>query len=78
MKKSWKADEMEMSINFKAMRLSFAFGLLFLAVWVIVDFIKYKELGIPFIFLITQNLVFIFSKLLLTRIIVGKDKKHDQ
>ncbi len=78
MKKSWKADEMEMSINFKAMRLSFAFGLLFLAVWVIVDFIKYKELGIPFIFLITQNLAFIFSKLLLTRIIVGKDKKHDQ
>lgn len=35
-----KADEMEMAINFKSMRLSWVFGNIALFIWLVVAFIK--------------------------------------
>lgn len=78
MKGNWKADEMEMSINFKAMRVALLFSMLALATWVIVIVVKTKELAsTPFIILLLQNLIFFFSKSVITRRMVGKDKKND-
>ncbi len=78
MKRKWKADEMEMAINFKAMRLSWVFGLLSLITWMIVGYIKTQEiLYIPLKILIFQNTIFFISKLLMTRKAVGKGKDYD-
>lgn len=44
-----KPDEMEMTINFKSMRLSWIFVIISLVVWLVVDFIRSGELPlIPF------------------------------
>ena len=40
MKKSYKADEMEMSINLKAVRLSWVYSSVFLVGWILYDLIK--------------------------------------
>ncbi len=42
-----KADEMEMFINFKSMRLSWVFVNIALIIWLVVTFVKSEE--IPFI-----------------------------
>jgi len=69
-----KMDEMEMSISLKAIKWAWAYTILFLAIWVIYDFIQTKTLGFEFLLLISQNLVLMgfqmFSKWKL-----GKDEK---
>ncbi len=78
MKRKWKADEMEMAINFKAVRLSWVSGLLALVVWMIAGLIKTKELPfIPFMLVILQTIIFFASKLIMTRRAVGKEKDYD-
>jgi len=63
-----KADEMEMSINFKSMRLSWVFVTIALIIWIAVDFIKSGELPlIPFTIISFQNIIFFGSKLYMTR-----------
>ena len=52
-----KMDEMEMSISLKAIKWAWAYTILFLAIWVIYDFIQTKTLGFEFLLLISQNLV---------------------
>ena len=69
-----KMDEMEMSISLKAIKWAWAYTLLFLAIWVIYDYIQTRTLGFEFLLLISQNLVLMgfqmFSKWKL-----GKDEK---
>ena len=69
-----KMDEMEMSISLKAIKWAWAYTILFLAIWVIYDFIQTKTLGFEFLLLISQNIVLMgfqmFSKWKL-----GKDEK---
>ncbi|HBQ86281.1 MAG TPA: hypothetical protein DD811_07370 [Syntrophomonas sp.] len=70
-----KADEMEMYINFKSMRLSWVFVNVALVTWLAVTFIKTGEL--PFIlFMITcfQNMIFFGCKLYITRQISSNEK----
>ena len=61
-----KMDEMELSISLKAIKWAWAYTVLFLAIWVIYDFIKTKTLGFEFLLLISQNMVLLgfqmFSK----------------
>ena len=69
-----KMDEMELSISLKSIKWAWAYTILFLAIWVIYDFIQTKTLGFEFLLLISQNIVLMgfqmFSKWKL-----GKDEK---
>ena len=69
-----KMDEMEMSISLKAIKWAWGYTILFLAIWVIYDYIQTRTLGFEFLLLISQNLVLMgfqmFSKWKL-----GKDEK---
>jgi len=69
-----KMDEMEMSISLKAIKWAWAYTVIFLAIWVIYDYIQTRTLGFEFLLLISQNLVLMgfqmFSKWKL-----GKDEK---
>lgn len=62
-----KADEMEMSINFKAMRLSWVFVVVVLIIWVFYDFITTGELNTIFSIILLQSIIFFGSKLYLTK-----------
>jgi hypothetical protein len=72
-----KADEMEMSINFKSMRISWVFENIALLIWTIIGFIKGDEFSyIPLIIIIVQNIVFFSSKLYMTsKMSVNSDEK---
>ena len=52
-----KMDEMEMSVSLKAIKGAWAYTILFLAIWVIYDYIQTRTWGLAFFLLITQNLV---------------------
>ena len=63
-----KADEMEMSINFKAMRLSWVFVSVALIIWMFYEFITTGELNtILFSIVMLQNIIYFGSKLYLTK-----------
>jgi hypothetical protein len=70
-----KSDEMEMSINFKSMRLSWLFVNIALIVWLIETVIKSGDLPfILFSIICLQNIIFFGSKLYLTRKLSGHEK----
>lgn len=72
MKKLKKADEMEMSINFRSVRLSWLYSMIFLFVWNVVSFIKTGYIAeIPFILMCTQLFVWAIVKLVLTKKMSG-------
>ena len=54
-----KMDEMEMSVSLKAIKGAWAYTILFLAIWVIYDYIQTRTWGLASFLLITQNLVLI-------------------
>ncbi|HBM81345.1 MAG: hypothetical protein QME45_03225 [Clostridiales bacterium] len=59
-----KPDEMEMSINFKAMRLAWVFENIVLIVWTIISCIKEKgSFPITLMIILAQNIIFFGSKL---------------
>lgn len=60
-----KMDEMEMSISLKAIKIAYAYTILFLAVWMIHDFVKTSSRGLPFILLLSQNLILLSTQLFL-------------
>ncbi len=67
-----KADEMEMAINLKSMRLSWVFVMVALCAWCIVGFINDGNLPfIPFMIFCLQNIIFFSARLFITRQIVG-------
>lgn len=78
MKKRIKADEMEMSINFKAVRVSWIYSLLFLIVWNMVSVIKTGDIElIPFILLVSEALIMLVVKSILTKKMSG-DSDNDE
>ncbi len=78
MKPKWRADEMEMSINFRAMRLSWLFGTTALVVWSLESLVRSGSLrSVPFMILIVQNTIFFCSKLIMTHKAVGNGGKED-
>ncbi len=67
-KQSWKADEMEMSINFRAMRIAYVFSVLALIAFCGYEIIRFGKLPfIPFLILAIQGVLFFTTKLILTR-----------
>lgn len=78
MKKRIKADEMEMSINFKAVRASWIYSLIFLIIWNMVSVIKTGDIElIPFILLVTEALIMFVVKSILTKKMSG-DSDDDE
>jgi len=55
-----KMDEMEMSINLKAIKWTWFYTVMFLFVWTVLDRIKQDNFNSPaFLLLITQNLIYL-------------------
>lgn len=53
-------DEMEMSINLKAIKWTWFYTVMFLFVWTVLDRIKQGNFNSPaFLLLITQNLIYL-------------------
>ena len=69
-----KMDEMELSISLKAIKGAWAYTVLFLAIWMIYDYIQTRVLGLAFILLISQNLVLTGIEIFL-KWKLGKDEK---
>lgn len=67
-KGNWKADEMEMMINFKSIRLSWIFSELSLVIYCFVEMIRTGDLpAVPFLILCVSGVIFFAGKLLMTR-----------
>ena len=69
-----KMDEMELEINLKSVRITHIFTMFFLIVWVVYNWITYSTLGLPFILLLSQNIVLIVSYLFM-QWSMGKDEE---
>lgn len=66
-KAKWKADEMEMAINFKSIRIAYVFSILALFGYCIYMYITKNELPlIPFIIACGELCLFYLTKLCLT------------
>lgn len=67
-KRSWKADEMEMSINLKATRTAYVFSVLALLGYCLTYYIIESDFPfIPFVIMCAQLIVFFAVKLVLTK-----------
>lgn len=70
-----KMDEMEMSINLKAIRLAWVYSLLFLLLWIGYDWIKLGSFnGLAFILATSQEFIYWVVQLFL-KWKLGKDEK---
>lgn len=80
-KRNWKADEMEMSINFYAARASFVFSGISLLGYCIGYYVQNNNLPfIPFLLLCGQSIVFYSVKLAMTKRLAnnqGDDRKDE-
>ncbi len=77
-KRKWKADEMEMAINFKSIRVAYIFSIVTLLGYCIYSFAIQKELPfVPFIVLSGQLFLFYFSKIYLTRKMARGNKDEE-
>lgn len=62
-----KMDEMEMSINLKAIKMAWFYTVLFLFIWIIYEFTQTGSVGLPFILLISQNPIYLLVRQILLR-----------
>jgi len=62
-----KMDEMEHLIALRSMRIAYAFTIVFLFIWMTINFINTFELGLPFILLISQNIILASSQLIMQK-----------
>ena len=70
-----KMDEMEMTVNLKAVKSAWLFGILFLLVWIGYDRLKTDTYnGIAFI-LMTSQLIIYWTVTLFLKWKLGKDEK---
>nr|WP_235828895.1 hypothetical protein [Anaerosacchariphilus polymeriproducens] len=67
-------DEMEMSISLNSIKAAYVYTVIFIFVWWIYDFVKTGSNGLPFILLMSQNLVLLGIQLFL-KWKLGKDEK---
>lgn len=73
-----RADEMEMSINFKAMRLAYVFENAALLVWAVISQIKGYSPIIQTTIILIQNIIFFGSQLYMKRKMAKEKKdKHE-
>lgn len=75
MKSIRKMDEMEMSINLKAIRLTWVYSVLFLLMWIWFDWIKMGSYNVIAFILMTSQLMIYWSVQLFLKWKLGKDEK---
>lgn len=73
-----KADEMEMSIQLRAVRWAWLYTSVFLAAWSLYDVIKWGVAGWPVFLLISQNLVQFFCVVFFRRRMGVSGKNHEE
>lgn len=63
----WKADEMEIAINYRAMRIAFLFSNIALLAYCIYEYVTLKRLPtIPLVIFWAQQILFFSSKVFIT------------
>jgi len=67
MAKLKKMDEMEMQISLKSIKVAWIYTVIFLFIWSAYDYFTKSENGLAFFLLITENLVFLVTQLILKR-----------
>lgn len=76
--KNWKADEMEMAINFKSTRIAFIFSTLALLSYCIYGVIaKHESFTIPFVILCISCSLFFISKLYLSKMMTKENYNEE-
>lgn len=77
-KQKWKADEMEIAINYKAMRIAFVFSIIALLAYCVYDYVTSSEIPtIPFVIACIQGAVFFASKVSITYKMTKKDDDEE-
>lgn len=77
-KQKWKADEMEIAINYKAMRIAFLFSIIALLAYCVYDYVTSSEIPtIPFVIACIQGAVFFASKVFITYKMTKKDDDEE-
>lgn len=77
--KRWKADEMEMAINFRAMRCTWIFLVLSLAIWCIVAAISTGVVPVvPILLLCASTIIFLTAKTVITNKMTKSEKDDDE
>lgn len=71
------ADEMEMHIAFRSMRLAWVFTIVYLLIWTLYGFLKNGSWLPQFILLCSQNIVFWTNQIILKKNMVGKNEEQD-
>ena len=73
-----KADEMEVSITLKAIRISWIYSMVFLLIWVLIVHIQTSELPyIPFALLSSDMIVMLLSTRIINRRMSGKKQNEE-
>ena len=54
-----KMDEMEMKITLTSVKWAWFYTVVFLSIWTVYDYIVIDLIGLPFILLISQNLIYL-------------------
>ncbi|MBR0599664.1 DUF6442 family protein [Sinanaerobacter chloroacetimidivorans] len=62
-----KMDEMELSITLQAIKWSWSYMILILALWMIYEFVQGNSINIPVLLLVSQNMVFFIAQQILTQ-----------
>jgi len=70
-----KADEMEMYITLKSIKIAWLFTVIYLLVWSVYHTIKTSQLGLPLMLLITQNMVLYACILIFRRRLAGSHEE---
>ena len=74
-----RADEMEKSIQLKSMRFAWVYTMFFLLVWSLYEINSGSENFLPAILFLSQNLIMLFSRLLLMgRMTGGVDEEEEK
>lgn len=75
--KNWKADEMEMAINFKSTRIAFIFSTLALLAYCIYGVAIEELFTIPFVILCISCSLFFISKLYLSKMMTKENSDEE-
>ncbi|RPF43204.1 hypothetical protein EDD70_2165 [Hydrogenoanaerobacterium saccharovorans] len=73
-----KADEMEMAIYFKSMKISWVFLVLTLSIWEVVELARGNHESPVILLVALQGAIFWFSKLYFTHKITKEEKHHEE
>lgn len=69
-----KMDEMENQITFKSIKFTWIYTVIFLIIWSVYEYVTTSKFGLAAILFLTQNVILMVSKLILTHMMVNKNE----